>query len=234
METTSGSAHRWRFNRLGGFDQVSLDREEDIRNLGDLDQKLWASLSCPVNGLEFDRRTLAMLDSDEDGRVRVQEILAAVNWVCTVLVNLDSFMDGADHLPLTAINDRSEEGRHLLASARKLLTMLEKSDAHSISIDDVSQCDILLLAARFNGDGIIHAATAADDPTRRLIEDIMTCVGSDYDRNGAPGISLERIEMFFSFGRRIFRLVGRKYRQLRYSAVRRRKESSGGCCYYKA
>ncbi|SHO47974.1 hypothetical protein [Desulfopila aestuarii] len=198
MEKTSGTAHRWRFHRLGGFDQVRLEREEDIRNLGTLDQKLWAALSCPVNGLEFDTKTLAMLDSDGDGRVRVQEILAAVNWISTILANLGSFMAGTDSLPLAAINDQHDEGRHLLASARKLLTMLGKGDGDSISIDDVAQCDSLLIAARFNGDGIISPDTAADDATRQLIEEIMSSVGSEPDRSNTPGISLERIETFFS------------------------------------
>ena len=92
MENTGNSPHRWRFCRLGGFDQVRLETAEDIRHLGELDQKLWAALSCPVNGLEFDSRTLAMLDSDQDGRVRVQEILAATRWISSVLADMDSLL----------------------------------------------------------------------------------------------------------------------------------------------
>ena len=90
MERIANAAHRWRFCRLGGFDQVRLETAEDIQHLAELDQKLWAALSCPVNGLEFDARTLAMLDSDGDGRVRVQEVLAAVQWTCSVLRNAAS------------------------------------------------------------------------------------------------------------------------------------------------
>lgn len=62
MERPMNGSHRWRFCRLGGFDQVRLETAEDIRHLGELDQKLWAALSCPVDGLEFDRRTLELLD----------------------------------------------------------------------------------------------------------------------------------------------------------------------------
>jgi hypothetical protein len=68
MEHTLNAAHRWRFCRLGGFDEVRLERAEDLQHLAGLDQKLWAALSCPVNGLEFDSMTLAMLDSDSDGQ----------------------------------------------------------------------------------------------------------------------------------------------------------------------
>ncbi len=201
MEHTSNATHRWRFCRLGGFDQVRLERAEDLQHLMELDQKLWAALSCPVNGLEFDSRTLAMLDSDSDGRVRVQEVLAAVNWICSVLNSLDSVMAGSSELPLQAIDDNNPEGQQLLASARQLLTYLGKSEADRITIEDVADTSLLLHDSAFNGDGIIPTHSAEDEETRALIEEIMTCVGSDEDRSGLPGISRERIDLFFESAR---------------------------------
>src|SRR5690606_18913953 len=79
--------HRWRFYRAGGVDQVRLDTGADIVNLHLLDQKLWVALSCPVRGLEFDERTLELLDTDADGHVRAPEILAAIKWLADVLRN---------------------------------------------------------------------------------------------------------------------------------------------------
>ena len=73
--------HRWRFFRSGGFDQVRLDTPADLAALRTLDQKLWTALACPVTGLEFDARTLAYLDGDNDGRIRAPELLNAVDWV---------------------------------------------------------------------------------------------------------------------------------------------------------
>ena len=61
--------HRWRFFRSGGFDQVRIDNAQDLLHLGELDQKLWAVLACPTSGLEFDARTLQLIDSDGDGRI---------------------------------------------------------------------------------------------------------------------------------------------------------------------
>jgi hypothetical protein len=198
MENTKGLQHRWRFCRLGGFDQVRLETAEDIRHLGELDQKLWAALSCPVNGLEFDSRTLAMLDSDQDGRVRVQEILTATRWVSSVLAKMDTFLAGADVLPLTAIDDSHAEGQQLIASARQLLSYLGRAEAESVSIADVSSTDTLLHASKFNGDGIIAVHVSDDEALQKLIAEIMVCVGSDQDRSGQPGISQERLEAFFA------------------------------------
>ncbi|HLQ38991.1 MAG TPA: hypothetical protein VK348_14370, partial [Planctomycetota bacterium] len=76
--TKSTSQHRWSFYRAGGVDQVRLDKGADIFNLDQLDQKLWVALSCPVKGLEFDQRTLELLDTDKDAHVRPPEIIAAV------------------------------------------------------------------------------------------------------------------------------------------------------------
>ena len=56
--------HTWRFFRAGGFDQVRLDSGADLMNLDQLDQKLWVALACPTSGLEFDSKTLALIDTD--------------------------------------------------------------------------------------------------------------------------------------------------------------------------
>lgn len=41
------------------------------------DLKQWAALSCPLTGLRFDKRTLEFLDTDHDGRIRADEVIAA-------------------------------------------------------------------------------------------------------------------------------------------------------------
>ena len=194
MEQNANVAHRWRFCRLGGFDQVRLETAEDLRHLAELDQKLWAALSCPVNGLEFDAQTLAMLDSDSDGRVRVQEILAAVGWTCSVLGNLETLLAGSSYLPLQAIDDSHPEGQQLLASARQLLAYLGKPEAESVSMEDVVDTATLLHESAFNGDGIVPPHAAEDEKTRVLIEEIIACVGSDEDRSGLPGICRDRVD----------------------------------------
>ena len=38
------SSHTWRFFRIGGFDQVSIETGADLLSLKELDQKLWAAL----------------------------------------------------------------------------------------------------------------------------------------------------------------------------------------------
>src|SRR5437870_8617932 len=109
--------HNWKFFRAGGFDQVRLDGAGDLAALDQLDQKLWVALACPASGLEFDSRTLALIDGDNDGRIRPPELIAAAKWVCSRLKNPDDLLKSSASLPLSAINEATPEGQQLLASA---------------------------------------------------------------------------------------------------------------------
>ena len=82
------SPHVWKFFRIGGLDQVAINSGADLLALKDLDQKLWVALSCPVKGLELDEKTLALIDTDKDGRIRAPELLAAIDWASMHLNDL--------------------------------------------------------------------------------------------------------------------------------------------------
>src|SRR5580693_979392 len=112
--------HTWKFFRAGGFDQVRLDTGADLLALDQLDQKLWVALACPAHGLEFDTKTLTLIDTDQDGRIRAPEIIAAAKWACGCLKNPDDLLKGADTLPLRGIADATPEGKQLLSSAQQI------------------------------------------------------------------------------------------------------------------
>src|SRR3954469_23792833 len=136
MSNTTNGRHTWRFFRAGGFDQVHIESAGDIANLDQLDQKLWVALACPTRGLEFDTKTLDLIDTDKDGRIRAPEIIAAGKWAVAMLKNPDDLVKSAPALPLTAINDALPEGKQLLASARQILVNLGKADAGGITVED--------------------------------------------------------------------------------------------------
>ncbi len=192
------TAHKWRFFRSGGFDQVRLETGADVESLGTLDPKLWAALSCPTSNLEFDDKTLEFIDTDHDGHIRVPEIIAAVEWVSSVLKNPGDLTSGSEALQLSAIDDSTPEGAALLASARQILLNIGKKDEEAITVEDTADLNRIFASTRFNGDGIIPATAASDAETRAVIEDMMKCVGSVQDRSGLPGVSAELIEQFFT------------------------------------
>jgi len=190
--------HRWSFFRAGGVDQVKLRTGDDLLNIETLDQKLWVALACPTSDLEIDARTLALIDTDKDGRVRAGELIAAVKFAGGNLKNTDDLLKGEGTLPLGAIKDETPEGATLLSSARQILANIGKPDATSISIEDVADPVRIFAGSAFNGDGIITEASAADEPARALIRDIIDCVGSVPDRSGVPGVDGEMVAAFFA------------------------------------
>lgn len=198
-ESSSGHIrHRWRFFRAGGFDQVRLDSGADLQSLGKLDQKLWMALSCPTRGLEFDDKTLDLIDSDQDGRIRAPEILAATRWACGLLKDSASLLKSSDALPLDAINEGAPEGKQLLSSARQILENLGKKDAGTISVEDTNDTVRIFAQTNFNGDGVIPPDAASDEYSRSVICDILTCLGGQPDRSGKTGISQALLEQFFA------------------------------------
>jgi len=188
--------HSWNFTRRGGIFQVQLNTTEDLRALATLDPKLWVALSCPVNDLEIDRRTLALIDNDADGRVRIEEMLTAVQWTLARLSDPQSLFAGGE-LPLSAINTADSEGEKLLASAKRILANMGTPDAAVISVDLAANTEQIYGNSRLNGDGVI-AKDASDDPEiQELIGEIMDCQGAAIDRSGEPGITQEKLEAFF-------------------------------------
>lgn len=189
--------HTWNFFRAGGFDQVQIDSGADLLALRELDQKLWAALSCPTRGIEFDSRTLDVIDSDGDWQVRPNEVLEAIAWAGGMLKNADLLIEGTDRLALSDIDDGNEAGRELLASARHILKSLGKSDAQEISLDDMDDVEKLVASQEFNGDGVICAEQIADAGLRAAVEDIAVCAGSSADVSGETGITGEIAGRFF-------------------------------------
>jgi hypothetical protein len=90
-----------------------------------------------VNGIEFDARTLALVDSDADGHVRAPELIAAVQWAGERLGDKEVLVQQLGGVPLAAIRGVDEEGQRLVAAAQQLLADLGSSDG-MVSVEAAS------------------------------------------------------------------------------------------------
>ena len=99
---------RWKFCTKSGLKQAKIECGDDLRRLKDLDQKYWTALAASNTGLRFDSRTLEFLDTDGDGRVRVPELLAAIDFLESKGVDLDSLFveDPEDEKKLSEISGK--------------------------------------------------------------------------------------------------------------------------------
>ena len=190
--------YRFRFFRAGSVDQVVLDAGA-LENLASLDEKLWLALACPTHGLELDARTLDLIDTDKDGRIRPPELLAAVKWAGEVFDDLGDLFKakGSSEMPLSLLSKETDTGREILEGARHILKNLGRHDADVIALADVLDTEKIFVETKLNGDGIVPVNATDDEPTQKAITDILTVMGSVKDRSGQPGIDKAKADAFF-------------------------------------
>ncbi len=203
------SSHRWNFFRSGGLDQVALHNSADLLALDQLDQKLWVALSCPVKGLELDPKTLALVDTDGDGHIRVPELIAAVKWAAARLREPADLLRGAEFLSLSALNESTPEGKTLGLAARHIISDRPRREselptaarrvrvADAIYVDEASAAVSILSAHPPIGDGIITIAASDDPAVQNLIKDIIATVGGTPAHTGTIGVTTKQITAFF-------------------------------------
>ncbi len=188
--------HIWSFSSVGGIKRVNLETGSDLANLDQLDQKLWTALSCPVDGLEIDKKTLQLIDLDNDGQIRVPEIIHAVKWILSLIKNQDEILKSNPNLDLSLIDDSTDLGKNLLASAQVILKSLDKENQSFITVEDTSDTERIFSKSPFNGDGIITEDCTNNSELRKIISEIILSIGSINDRSGKPGINKEFIGKF--------------------------------------
>ena len=188
--------YKWEFENIGGSSRVKITSGEDIAHLAELDPKMWTVLSCPVTGLEIDDKSLAFMDTDGDGKIRVNDVIATSKWVTSVLKNTDLLLEGKDQIALDELNLENESGKKLYNSAKQILANLGK-EGTVISLADTADSAAIFAKTRFNGDGVITEATAEDADHKAVIAAAVACLGGVADRSGAQGVNADMVEAFY-------------------------------------
>jgi hypothetical protein len=188
--------HRWKFFRTGGFDQVCIESADDLRHLGELDQKLWAVLTVPTSGLEFDERTLQTIDTRGEGCVRAPDLLAAVDWTCKLLRDPQILFEPGDSLQLESVDQSHPDGEAVAAAARALLAALGRPQATDISLADLSDIGPLFAPQQFNGDGVVVPGLTSQEDLAAAIAMIVAARGGVPDRSGETGLDQAGLEAF--------------------------------------
>ncbi len=106
---------------------MKIQSGEDIRHLGELDQKMWTVLSCPTTGLEINEESLKLIDLDGDGKLRVKEVIQTADWLCGVLRDPETLLAGKAEVPLANIADET-----ILAVAKQVA-----ADGQTVTLADV-------------------------------------------------------------------------------------------------
>ncbi|MDP2132881.1 MAG: hypothetical protein Q8J99_04655 [Sulfuritalea sp.] len=185
-------SHIWKFFRAGGFDQVRIDTAADLLALRELDQKLWVALSCPVRGIEFDTRTLALIDTDNDGHVRAPELLAAIDWAAARLNDPVVLAQQLAGVPLAAIKDQAvlAAAQGLLPAGGDLVTVAAASAAEAeYSARALAAWEAAGTAAKPLGDATEAACAAVAAVKEKLDDFFVRCRLAAFDQRAGEALN---------------------------------------------
>ena len=188
--------YKWVFENIGGSLRVKISSGADIAHLGELDPKMWTVLSCPVQGLEIDEKSLSYVDMDGDGKIRINDVIKTASWITGALLDQDSILAGKDSIELGKFNKEDASGAKLEASARQILANLGK-EGETISIAETADIAAIFAKTRFNGDGVITEASSDDADDKAAIAAAVAATGGVADRSGAMGVNADMIESFY-------------------------------------
>ena len=188
--------HVWNYDNVGGSTRVKITTGADIAHLGELDPKKWTVLSCPSTGLEIDEKSLKYMDTDNDGRIRVNDIVATSQWMTAAIKNADLLIEGADSIDIEQFNQEDANGKRLYTSAKQILANLGKEGA-VISLAETKDSTAIFAKTAFNGDGVITEYSTSDLDEKAAIAAAVASFGGVADRSGDKGVNAELIERFY-------------------------------------
>lgn len=189
--------YKWEFDNIGGTSRVRISKGEDIAHLDELDTKMWTVLSCPVKGLEINEKSLAYIDCDADGKIRVNDVICVSKWITSVVKDSNIILKGQDSIDIEQINTDVAEGAKLYNSAKQILENLGK-EGTIISLADTADIAAIFAKTRFNGDGIITEASTDEEQEKAAITAAIAATGGALDRSGVQGVNAEQIEAFYA------------------------------------
>lgn len=190
------------FRDYRGLVQLRLTSPEDLEHIHHLDAARWSSTSVPISQLLCDEALLRYLDTDENGRIRVQELRGAHEWLKARLKNRKRIAERTDTVYLDDLDGRSPEASRLRALAKKRIKASGQTQtgAAAISLADIRSFRDGYAKKFPNGDGVVAPAQIADEDLAQFASLVMAACGSDKDISDDEGVSQERLSTFLGLG----------------------------------
>lgn len=185
-----------RTRQVGRTPLPIIDEPADLLDVLELQDALWVATAAPLDTLRGDPVFLRALDADGDGRIRSDEVRAAIRWLVDALVSLDAL--AGSELSLDTLSDTTE-GRRLHAAATRALELAERPQAASIDLATVRDVRSRQEARGLSAAGMALPEAGGGDPSLRgLIQDIIRVTGGSEHPSGARAVTLADLERFLA------------------------------------
>ena len=196
-ENAKGSLlSRFTFEKHGDSLHFMINGYGDLPTILDLDEALWIATTAPTFTLKADQVFLELLDSDQDGRIRAEEVKDGIRYLLQHLTDHSGISPENFELPLSFINRETELGRMIHKSAIKVVSRLQASPDH-INLRQVRKVKKEVLKGGLDQAGIVLPEAANSEKSGKCIRDILSSIGGKTHPNGSFGIDSESLNMFF-------------------------------------
>ena len=186
---------QFHFERFGSAYHLKIENAQDLEAVLELDEAHWVATTAPAATLNCDSVLLSLIDTDNDGRLRADEIKEAIRYLFENLSDRSGIVPGNNGLNLGEINIQSEVGKRIHSSASKILRRMETPEAF-VTLEQVRHVKTEVLEGGLDEAGIVLPEAAKDKSIRQLIEDILGTVGGKPHPRGGQGVDETTLEMF--------------------------------------
>ncbi|MEE4165998.1 MAG: hypothetical protein V2I35_08360, partial [Desulfocapsaceae bacterium] len=184
------------FDKHGDALHFRINDYHALEKILDLDEALWIATTAPTSTLKVDEVFLDLLDSDEDNRIRAEEIKDGIRFLFRHLTDQSGIRPGNLELLLSSISRETELGNRIHDSALKVLNRLQAA-VECINLAQVRSVQEEVLQGGLDQAGIVLPEAARNEKSGRCIGDILGSIGGRQHPNGAPGIDSDGLEQFF-------------------------------------
>jgi hypothetical protein len=184
------------FEKVGGSLQPIIKTAEDMKNLLELSPAFWSITSISLDAIAMDPVFLKFMDSDCNGKIRVDEIKTAVRWVLDKLKNYENLEKGSDNLVLSDLNPDNTEANDIRAAAELALKNTGVTDLKEIGLAGIRDRKKIIAAGLSNGDGVIPVSLLTDEKLIPCAAMVAKLFGTVPDASGLEGFNQDALNKF--------------------------------------
>ncbi|MBL4700987.1 MAG: hypothetical protein JKX85_07000 [Phycisphaeraceae bacterium] len=184
------------FERIGRVEQLRITDCRGLAGILEIDQAHWIATSAPIASLRVDPVFLARIDSDQNGRIRADELCAAIRWLLGHLKDPRGVNEQSDTLILGTIDTTSEEGERIFAQIEKILCRLDKENQQSITLDDIRTLKRTIEQSNVSEAGIAIVDAADNEKAHELLTAIVAVTGGADHPSGHKGVGTPQLSAF--------------------------------------
>lgn len=186
------------FERIGRVEHFQIKDAAGLVGVLDIDKAHWIATSAPVSGLRTDPVFLSLVDSDINGRIRADEVTAAIQWVMSHLKDPKGINEQTCTLRLDAIDTTTDDGDKILAQTQKILRYLGKEEQLSISLDDIRALKSNIEQSKVSEAGIVLPEATDNPAVSELLTAIVQVTGGADHPSGKKGVGSAQLATFLA------------------------------------